>query len=386
MVDGNKYLTVQINTYNTIILLIKTHMATPQYTHVDLINEATPVTPSSGNTRIFVDSSKILSTVDDTGTVREYGVSTGEVIGPASSTDNAVARFDGTTGQLLQNSVLIVGDTGATSGITTLAMAGAFSGATTATASTSITSPLHVGGSGTTQTLTYQTTTGVGAAGADHIWKVGNAGATEAARILNNGNMGIGVAAPTAILHLKASTATAGTGSLKIPAGTLLTSAEAGVVENDGVNFYVSPTTTRYTVKSTQSTTAVATSAAPTWTTSATAVMMAVGWAITPANTTRVMVVVSGQMANDTINDWVTVALRYGTGTAPVNGAAVTGTLIGIAQTQTSLVGAAKSGFCISGIVSGLTLATAYWFDLSLLAITGGTATVTGVSVSLVEV
>lgn len=68
---------------------------------------------------------------------------------------------------------------------------------TTATASTSVTSPLIIGGSGTTQTLIYKTTTGVGAAGADHIFLVGNNGATEAMRILNNGNIGIGTNSPT---------------------------------------------------------------------------------------------------------------------------------------------------------------------------------------------
>lgn len=36
----------------------------------------------------------------------------GDVTGPASSTDNAVARFDGVTGKLIQNSVVIVSDAG----------------------------------------------------------------------------------------------------------------------------------------------------------------------------------------------------------------------------------------------------------------------------------
>ena len=37
---------------------------------------------------------------------------TGDVVGPASSTDNAIARFDGTTGKLVQNSTATVSDTG----------------------------------------------------------------------------------------------------------------------------------------------------------------------------------------------------------------------------------------------------------------------------------
>ena len=41
----------------------------------------------------------------------------GEVFGPSSSTDNAVARFDGTSGKLIQNSVTTIDDTGNASGI-----------------------------------------------------------------------------------------------------------------------------------------------------------------------------------------------------------------------------------------------------------------------------
>jgi hypothetical protein len=54
----------------------------------------------------------------------------GDVVGPSSATDNAIARFDGTTGKLIQNSVVTAGDTGAVSGVTTLA------------ASTSVTTPI----------------------------------------------------------------------------------------------------------------------------------------------------------------------------------------------------------------------------------------------------
>jgi len=45
---------------------------------------------------------------------------TGDVVGPASSTDNAVTRFDSTTGKLIQNSVAILDDAGALSGLTQL--------------------------------------------------------------------------------------------------------------------------------------------------------------------------------------------------------------------------------------------------------------------------
>jgi hypothetical protein len=39
------------------------------------------------------------------------GSGSGDVVGPASATDNAVARFDGTTGKLIQNSAVTIADT-----------------------------------------------------------------------------------------------------------------------------------------------------------------------------------------------------------------------------------------------------------------------------------
>jgi hypothetical protein len=44
----------------------------------------------------------------------------GDVVGPASATDNAIARFDATTGKLIQNSLVIVDDTGSVTGVNAL--------------------------------------------------------------------------------------------------------------------------------------------------------------------------------------------------------------------------------------------------------------------------
>lgn len=41
-----------------------------------------------------------------------------EVVGPASSTDNAIARFNGTTGKIIQNSTVIIDDNGYATGFT----------------------------------------------------------------------------------------------------------------------------------------------------------------------------------------------------------------------------------------------------------------------------
>ena len=52
--------------------------------------------------------------------------SSGDVMGPTSSTDNAIARFDGTTGKLVQNSVVTIADTtGNMAGVGTLTATGA---------------------------------------------------------------------------------------------------------------------------------------------------------------------------------------------------------------------------------------------------------------------
>ena len=67
-----------------------------------------------------------------------------------------------------------------------------------------------LGGTATTADLTLQTTSGVGAAGADMHFLVGNNGATEALTILNSGNVGIGTTAPAGLFHVSSNTAATG--------------------------------------------------------------------------------------------------------------------------------------------------------------------------------
>ena len=53
------------------------------------------------------------------------GLTGGDVVGPASATDNAVVRFDGTTGKVVQNSVVTIADsTGDVAGVGALTMGG----------------------------------------------------------------------------------------------------------------------------------------------------------------------------------------------------------------------------------------------------------------------
>jgi len=74
----------------------------------------------------FVPTLLGVSNVDGTTPVKIYadpvthrllvslsGTGSGDVVGPASATDNAIARFDGVTGKLIQNSNVTISDTGA---------------------------------------------------------------------------------------------------------------------------------------------------------------------------------------------------------------------------------------------------------------------------------
>ena len=107
-----------------------------------------------------------------------------------------------TTTTLAKLAAVATGSLLASGGVTT---APAWSASPTLT--TSLTTPLLIGGTTTTSPLTYKTTTGVGTTGADHIFKVGNNGATEALRILNSGLVGIGQAAPLYTLEVVSSAA-----------------------------------------------------------------------------------------------------------------------------------------------------------------------------------
>ena len=78
------------------------------------------VTLPAEKTITSIASANASVTVTQVGTEVNLAVNgggSGDVVGPASATDNAVARFDTTTGKLIQNSVTTIDDTGNASGI-----------------------------------------------------------------------------------------------------------------------------------------------------------------------------------------------------------------------------------------------------------------------------
>ena len=66
---------------------------------------------NTGVTSIVAGSNISISGATGAVTISATGLPTGDVVGPASATDNAIVRFDQTTGKLIQNSVVTIADT-----------------------------------------------------------------------------------------------------------------------------------------------------------------------------------------------------------------------------------------------------------------------------------
>ncbi len=109
-------------------------------------------------------------------------------------------------------------------------------------------------------------------------------------------------------------------------------------------------------------------------TSSATYVMAGMAKSFTPLGTGKIAITVSGTLYNTTAGQGATYRLRYGTGSAPSSGAAETGTAVGTARLITSVGAGGNVGFTIAEVLSGLTVGTAYWFDLEVMTSGSGAA------------
>lgn len=78
--------------------------------NIDLMQELTSV--ASGDEIPVFDVSETGQVKTKKATVANIAAGAGAVIGPASATDNAVVRFDATTGKLAQNSAFLIDDSG----------------------------------------------------------------------------------------------------------------------------------------------------------------------------------------------------------------------------------------------------------------------------------
>ena len=123
--------------------------------------------------------------------------------------------------------------------------------------------------------------------------------------------------------------------------------------------------------------------------TSLTLVMCGLGTTcqFTPTVTSKVLVILTGYMTTNTTQTAVTAGGRYGTGTAPANAAAVTGTRWG-SNTDINFEAAVQGqddAFALNEVLT-LTGGTTYWFDVALLTSNAADAAVIRhVSMSLVQ-
>lgn len=124
----------------------------------------------------------------------------------------------------------------------------------------------------------------------------------------------------------------------------------------------------------------------PTGTTSATPVMMGAGSSctITPRSTGRVMFIFNGSVTNTGSGNVITMNIRYGTGAAPANGAAGTGTAILNSPTAHAPGASFNLPLNLVGFGTGLAVGAAAWFDLTLAA-TAGTSSYSNLTCMAIE-
>jgi len=183
----------------------------------------------------------------------------GNVDGPASATDNALARFDGTTGKLIQNSVGILTDAGILTGIRPTLPAGTAVAGTAPmkfTLGVNLTAPeagaveydgtslFYTNNAAARQTLLHAPTLTSSVDNTLPRFDGTSWGIQDSGVVVSDTDV---MSAFTAIL--KAGTATAGTAPLKFTLGVNLTAPEAGAVEYDGTHlFYTNNSAARQTV------------------------------------------------------------------------------------------------------------------------------------------
>ena len=111
-----------------------------------------------------------------------------------------------------------------------------------------------------------------------------------------------------------------------------------------------------------------------------------VGYIITPTGSGTVVAMFGGYIQNLIASKASACQMRYGTGAAPVNGAAGSaGTALGPQPLIYSNLAGAAAPFSVFGLAQ-LTVGVPYWFDLALWTNAAGDAVVTSVAMTLFEI
>lgn len=118
-----------------------------------------------------------------------------------------------------------------------------------------------------------------------------------------------------------------------------------------------------------------ATPANPGGSANTTGLMMGLGATckVTPTTSGRVRFTIIGNVTNNNPNKTTTIQGRYGTGSAPSNAAALTGTLFNNGIVWATPSGSYYAPFALEGIISGLSTGVQVWYDASVATNDSGT-------------
>lgn len=201
-------------------------------------------------------------------TITATGSGTGDVVGPASSTDTAIVLWDGITGELIQDSVVLVDPvTGDITGV------GDITGDTVAVTTLSL--------GGTTITATGAQLNAVG--GAFTAASASGAASLALAEDTDNGSNTVSIAAPATVASNKTATLQDVTGTIYVTGGTDVAVADGGTGLSSGTSGGILGFTASGTIASSAALAANAivigggAGATPTTTTTGTGVLTALG-------------------------------------------------------------------------------------------------------------
>ena len=126
----------------------------------------------------------------------------------------------------------------------------------------------------------------------------------------------------------------------------------------------------------------MATPADPAGVAAAVARMQGLAIEVTPAASGLLHVTLGGTLFNPTAGGGAVVSILYGSGAAPANGDALTGTAIG--NPQKSTVAAGKVPFSLTGLVAA-PIGAATWIDAAVAYVTAGTGTIEKLTATVLE-
>ncbi len=121
-------------------------------------------------------------------------------------------------------------------------------------------------------------------------------------------------------------------------------------------------------------------------TTSASLVMLGLGKTYTVKRSSTLSVTIYGFASNTNATRSTSYVGAYGTGAAPVNGAAATGTYFGGMESATSATAGASVPIVVHDVISGLSAGTTYWFDLQFCMGGTGTSSIENVKIVILEI